>query len=373
MNILILSWRGIGHPKAGGAEVVTFEHAKGWVKAGHKVTLFTSFYKGAQVLDEIDGIKIIRSGGEALGVKFRAALYFLSGAHEKFDLVVDEFHGLPFLTPLYIRSRKLAFIHEVAKEVWRLNPWPKPFNLIPWIIGSSLEPLLFKLFYKNTPFITVSDSTKKDLMEWGIKNKKINVINNGVNSKKIKVIKEDKKTAIFLGALALDKGFPDAVTTFNHIHKKVGNNFQYWVVGKGDKEIVQQQKNVINKLGLQKSIKFWGFVDEDKKFELLSRAHILINPSIREGWGLVVIEAATVGTPTVGYNVPGLRDSIVNRKTGILVNDRTPEHLGDEIIKVLGDKGKYKKMSKNAIAWSKKFSWRKSTEASLKMLERISN
>src|SRR3989344_3656213 len=119
MNILILSWRGPGHPSAGGAEQVTLEHAKGWVKAGHDVTLFTSFFKDAKRKDLVEGIKIIRSGRQFFEVQFRAFLWYILAKHHKFDLVIDEFHGIPFFTPLYVRSRKLAFIHEVAKEVWK--------------------------------------------------------------------------------------------------------------------------------------------------------------------------------------------------------------------------------------------------------------
>lgn len=372
MNILILSWRGLNHPNAGGAEQSTFAHAKGWAKAGHKVTLFTSYYIGAKKEEEIDGVDIVRRGAQFIGVQLEAFKWYLFGSHKKFDLVVDEFHGIPFFTPLYVRTKKLAFIHEVTKEVWRLNPWPSPFNVAAFIIGSVSEPLIFKYLYFNIPFMTVSESTKKDLISWGIPEKNVNVIHNGFDKPPINKSfeKEQKKTIIFLGALSRDKGIEDALKIFSRLDR-ISSDWQFWVAGKGAAGYLRGLKQLAQKLDIDRKVQFWGFVSDEKKFELLSRAHVLINPSIREGWGFVVIEAASVGTPTVAYNVPGLRDSIVDGKTGILCSKNTIEDLSENVLKLLGDKKIYERMCKNAIFWSKNFSWQKASKQSIKLIESL--
>ena len=120
------------------------------------------------------------------------------------------------------------------------------------------------------------------------------------------------------------------------------------------------------------SIKFWGYVDERKKYEFLSRAHLLINPSIHEGWGLVVIEAAAVGTPTVAFNVAGLRDSILNGKTGVLCK-LSPQVMAQEINKLMEDKKEYDKLSNNAVVWSRNFTWEKATKESLNLIKEVVN
>src|SRR4029453_4086976 len=56
-------------------------------------------------------------------------------------------------------------------------------------------------------------------------------------------------------------------------------------------------------------ITFHGRVSEEEKHDLMARAHVHLAASVREGWGLVVTEAAALGTPTIAYDVPGLRDS----------------------------------------------------------------
>ena len=372
MNILILSWRSPGHPNAGGAEAVTFEHAKAWVKAGHQVVWFSSEFKGGKVQEVKDGIIIIRRGDYILGVRLQALIWYFFGKHPKFDLIVDEFHGLPFFTPLFVRARKLAFIHEVAREVWKYNPWPEPFNLLPSVLGTIFEPWIFRVFYKNVPFMTVSNSTKNDLINWGISRGSITVINNGVSLILPRQLpaKEAKKTVLFLGAISEDKGTFDAVRIFGEIERK-DDAWQYWIVGYGTAENVKKIKNLAREIGISDKMKYWGYVNDKKKFELLARAHVLVNPSVHEGWGLVNIEANSVGTPVVGYNVHGLRDSVKNEKTGILVSKGDFRKLAEEILNLVRNKEKYESMQKNAIKWSKAFSWDKSVRKSVELIENL--
>lgn len=373
MNILIFSWRGPGHPHAGGAEKVTHEYAKGWVKAGHKVTLFTSDYTGCKPLEIIDEVLIIRRGSQILKVHLHAFLWYINGRREKFDLVIDQFHGIPFFTPLFVGVKKLAFIHEVTKEIWRLNPLPMPFNLIPTIFGTFCEPFIFRLLYKNIPFMTGSDSTKKDLINWGIPEDCINIIPYGLEKSPLEKIpsKETKKTFIFLGALARDKGIEEALKAFALINSKIAN-LEFWVVGKGEKQYTKYLKIKSKELGLEKNMKFWGYVDNKLKYLLLAKAHLLINPSFREGWSLVVMEAASVGTPTVGFDVPGLRDSIINGKTGIL-SSKDPVNLASKVLELMKDNDKYEILSKNCLNWAKRFSWKKSVNLSLKLIDNLVN
>lgn len=370
MRILIFSWRGPGHPNAGGAEISTHEHAKGWVKMGHEVTLFTSIYQGGKEEEVVDGVRVIRFGSQVLGVHWEAFKWYLFKNKQKFDLVIDQFHGIPFFTPLYVRTKKLAFIHEVAKEVWRLNPWRGPINLLPRI-GEVIEPLIFKTLYKNIPFMTVSESTKTDLIDWGIPEENIKVVFNGINIIYPKANKkEDINTLIFLGALSRDKGVEEAIEVFSEVRQKYDKKkINFWIVGKSDPDYLLHLKNKVKRQGIEKDVKFFGFVSEQEKFKLLSLSHILVNTSVREGWGLVVIEAAAVGTPTVAFNSPGLKDSIKDGVTGLLSKQNTVEQIALLTEKLLKDSDLYNRLSKESIKWSKNFDWQKSTKESVKILE----
>lgn len=362
MNILIFNWRDPKHPNAGGAEIATLEHAKYWTKKGHKVTWFSSSFIGNFSLEEfIDGVKIIRRSNQTLGVHIAAFFWYLFINKEKFDLVIDQFHGIPFFTPIYVRTKKLAYIHEVTKEVWRTNQLPKPLNLVPAFFGEITEKLIFMLFYKNIKFMTVSESTKKDLIEFGVKKDNIRVIYNGLHSIKLPNINKEKTpTVIYLGALAKDKGTDSVLELFDRL-KQRHKNWQFWIAGRGAFEYTERLKKA-------SYIKYFGFVTEKKKFELFRRAHIFVNPSIREGWGLTNLEANSQGTPVVGYNVPGVRDSVKNNKTGILVKKGRIDLLEKSVEKLISGKKIYKKISGNAEKWSGNFSWEEASRQSLEYI-----
>lgn len=371
MNILVFSWRDPLHPMGGGAEQVMHEHMKGWIAAGHSVTLFSSFVTNGKKVETLDGVQLIHSGRQLLDVQVRAFFWYLFRRHARFDLVVDQFHGIPFFVPLYVRVPKLAVVQEVAREVWLKNHLPKPFNYIFGAVGYFLEPLFFVL-YKNIPFMTGSESAKRDLISIGIPSKHITIVPHGV---KLKLptklpLKEKKKTVMFLGALAKDKGIENALRTFSLLSNK--GDYQFWVVGRAGHVYEEELKLFTEALGLSSKVRFFGFVSDTKKFDLLARAHILINPSIREGWGLVNIEANAVATPVVSYNSPGLVDSVQNGRNGIICKENTPTELAREIERVFSDPKKLKLLQKGAVLWSKNFDWKKSKALSLALIEKIS-
>ena len=164
MNILIFNWRDIKNPSSGGAEILTHEIAKFLVKKKNNVILFSSRFDGSAKKEIIDGVKIIREGKSV-------ARYFLQSVHFKafqrykrefagnIDLVIDEVHGLPFFTPLYIKEKKVALVCEVAGDLWI-----KMFGKLLGTIGKLIEIIYLRFIYRFTPFLTISHSAEKDLI-----------------------------------------------------------------------------------------------------------------------------------------------------------------------------------------------------------------
>ena len=333
MNILVFSWRDPKHPLAGGAEQSMHEHMKGWVEAGHNVTLFSSKNNNLNREEILDNVKIIRDGNQYLGVQINAFFYYFKNKNN-IDFVVDQFHGIPFFTPLYSSKPKLAVLQEVTKEVWFKNPLKFPLNLIIGFLGYISEPLIF-LFYKNTNFMVGSNSARKDLIKFGIKVENVTIVPHGVILPEIipdhKITKD--KVITFLGTLSEDKGIHDALKTFKILNKT--GNYEFWVIGKYEtKSYFDKIKSEVQEI----KVKFWGRVNEEQKFDLLSKTFLLINPSIREGWGLVNIEANVVGTPVVAYPSQGLVDSVKDGVSGVLTKNSTPENMAQEIEKLVIDK-----------------------------------
>lgn len=363
MHILVFNWRDPKNPKSGGAELVTMEHAKQWVKKGYKVTWFTSMFKNAKKEEKINGVNFIRKGNSIATYFFAPQFYFLS--KETYDIVVDEIHGIPYFTPLFVKKPKIAFIHEIAGVIWDYM-YPFPIN----ILGRLLEKYYFK-FYKHVFFWTDAESTKRELSVFGINEKNITVIPCPATNKSLTHLpnKEKKPTYIFVSRLVKMKGVEGVINAFENIVQKQ-KNAELWIVGGGGNSYVKDLKTIVRKKHLTKQVNFFGKVDEKKKLELMRKAHILLHASVKEGWGLVVLEAASQATPAVVYDVGGLRDSVQHDKTGIVVEENTPQDLANEAMKLFENTKKYKVFQKNCLYWSKSFTWGKSTTQSLQLLEK---
>ncbi len=368
MNILILNWRDIKNPKGGGAEVLTHEMAKRWVQAGHTVTQFAENFLGAQKGEIVDGVRIIRGGSadiRKIGLPVHAAAFFwyLRQERRSIDVVVDEIHGIPFFTPWYVRQRKVALLCEVAGRIWKVA-----FRFPGNFIGPFIEKHYFR-FYNNIHFLTISPSTQKELLLKGIKRNDITVLPMGLTlPQRIKIQSKEKSlTLIFVARLTKAKGIEDVLKTLA-ILKKTYPKVHLWIVGQGEQVFMRKIVAFVNRWHITDNVKFFGFVDQNKKFELMSKAHLLLVPSVKEGWGLTVPESGSVGTPSVAYDVEGLRDVIVNRKTGILTKP-TPEDMSRAIVKVVSDRFLYERLQKGARRLSSTYSWDKTAQAAMSVLQ----
>ncbi len=362
MKILVLNWRDIKNPAGGGAEILTHELAKGWIKTGHTVTIFSSSFKHSISEETIDDVSFVRKG-QWWNVHLLAFFYYLSH-HKNVDIIIDEVHWFPFFSALYARKKTIALTCEVANVLF--------FTLFPYpiaLICRGIEKIYLYL-YKNVPTMAISESTKKDLIKEGVNSKSITVIRMGLtlpkNLKKYK--KEKNSTFIYLARINKQKGIFDAIDAFAKINNEIKSSM-LWIVGSGEEEFVKQVRRKVEKLSLSSSVKFFGYVEDKKKFELLAKAHILLIPSAHEGWGLTVAEAASQMTPSIAYNVPGLKDTVINDSTGIIVKNNNPKELAKETIVLINDENKYKKFQKNGFGMAKKMNWNNTTKIALKVLK----
>lgn len=364
MNILVLNWRDPKNPKSGGAEIVTMEHAKAWVKKGHTVTWLTSKFNRAKNEEKIDGINIVRRGN-FITVLFFAPFFYLF-SKTKFDLVIDEIHGLPFFTPFYVKKPKIAFIHEVADEIWDYM-FPFPVSKI----GKLIEPIYFKV-YKNTKFWTDANSTIDDLVDKGIKRKNCIAINCPViNEPLINISNKEKiPTFIFVSRVVKMKGIEEVIRAFFYILREL-KDANLWIVGDGEKKYENELKETMHSYSIATKVKFFGHVSSRKKLELMKKAHLLLHASIKEGWGLVVIEAASQATPSVVYNVSGLKDSVKNGITGIVLDENNAKEMAKEVVNLIKDKKKYNRLRENALSWSKSLTWEIATKQSETLLNQV--
>lgn len=354
-NILIYNWRDIKNPDAGGAEVFTYEIAKRLVEKGHNITWFTAKFPGCQKEEIIDGIKIIRDGNKYT-VYLKAREYYKKYfSKQGFDIVIDEVNTIPFFTPKFVNNGEkiVVLIHQLAREFWFYET-KFPINYL----GRYFFEDRWLKNYVDIPTMTVSESTKKDLIDLGFKD--ISIIPEGINFKPLDCVGEKEKdpTFIFVGRLKKAKLPDHAIKAFELVKKEIPNA-KLWVVGNG------YYKKELEEMACD-GVTFFGSIDGKKKLELMSRAWAILVPGVREGWGLVVTEANAMGTPAIGYNVNGLRDSIKDEYTGFLC-DSNCESMAKKCIKFLNSDKEY--MFKNDLRSASLFDWDISTEKLMEIVE----
>ncbi len=342
----------------GGAEVFTMEIAKRLVHRGHNVVLFTSEFPGSSRAENADGVRIVRAGSKYSVHSHAKKFYRDATAKSRFDIIIDGINTRPFLTPSFANHGETLFalIFQLAREYWFYET-PFPIALIGYFFLERkwLRP------YRDLPTITISKSTQDDLLQMRFKRVFKVPVGTNVRLGSNAASKADYPAIIFDGRLGKAKRPDHVLKAFRLVKRKVRDS-QLWIVGDGP-----MKKRLLERA--EEGITFFGGIEHPKRIELLEKSWVLVNPSIREGFGINIINANAVGTPAIGYDVPGLRDSIVPGSTGLLVKNGDINSLADALIKVISDESLRTSLSKNAFQYSKLFSWDESARQFLEIIE----
>jgi glycosyltransferase involved in cell wall biosynthesis len=357
MKILWFNWRCWLNPDMGGAEVFTREVSKRWVEAGNDVTLFTAEFPGSKKEEVAQGVRIVRSGGRFLVYHQAKKFYVERFKKQNFDVVIDEINTVPFFTPRFVENGEkiVALIHQLAREYWFYET-SFPVNYL----GHYLLENRWLRNYLDVPTVTVSNSTQRDLIDFGFKH--VFIVPEGLNFQPLEALPEKSRTVIvFVGRLKRAKRPDHALLAFRRVKKEIPDA-ELWFLGDGPFIKVLKKKGV-------DGVRFFGHLSNLERRNLIQQSSVLVNPSIREGWGLNVIEANALGVPAVAYDVPGLRDSVKDCETGLLAKNGVIDDLSDKIICILKDQALRKDLSRNALKYSKEFNWDKTAAELLNVLK----
>ena len=368
MDILFLNWKDLKNPDVGGAEIIVYEMARRLVGQGHSVTWFCRSYPNAKELDEYDGIKIIRRGN-LLSVYWEAFRYY-SSLGVKPDKVIDCVNTICWQTPLYVpKSDRVMLVNQLAKEVF-FYELPFPLSYLAY----GFEWLEY-LTYKTTNVICYAQSTKKDLETFGLSHKNISIFPLGLDHQRYNVGKKSKEPLfVFVARMARMKR-PDLCVEAMSIVAKVYPAAQLAMIGYGPMEEYLSQRitqlNLENTISLvNKDALFFKKNMKDKKIWYMQQAWALLLPSVKEGWGMVVTEAASCGTLSIVTDVTGLRDSVQNDVTGMYISSSpTKEELASRMIAIIENKKLREKLSKKAKENADLFTWEKSYREFLRLLK----
>ena len=355
MHIIWFNWKDRRNPQAGGAELVTEELAQRLVQDGHTVTLVVAGFHGAPAGEVVHGVQVVRVGSR-YSVYWKAYRYYVRSHRDTADLVIDEMNTIPFFASWYARKPTFLFVHQLARQIWFYESW-FPLN----VIGYLLEPVYLWLL-RASRVITVSESTKRDLMRFGFRADRISIISEGLDSE-LEPLTQQALAAIqkFPQPILLSLGAIRPMKRTHHIGKAFEiakqeiPKLQLIVAGAAVGRYGKRVLRMIERSPYASSISYRGPVSREEKIKLLQCSHLLCATSVKEGWGLIVTEAASQGTPAVVYDVDGLRDSVKDEVTGVVCKNKTPSGLAKGVVVMLGaatSSAAYVVMREKARKWS---------------------
>lgn len=361
MRIAFLSWRDLTHPEGGGAERYAQTVCAGLAARGHDVTLLAASHPGAAATEQLDGYRILRQGGRAsVYPRSVARLRRLERTEGAFDAVVDVQNGLPFFSRLGTRSPVVLLVHHVHKE-----QWPVVFGRVMASTGWFLESRVAPLVYRGCQYVAVSGRTRDELAEHGVDPAHVSVIHNGTEAPVSRRPRSAHPTLVVLGRLVPTKRVEIAIDAVQMLRHRFPD-IRLRVIGDGwwRENLVQH----VAEVKAQDCVDILGFVDEQTKDRELAQAWVSLAPSIKEGWGLNVIEAAGHGVPTVAFHgAGGLSESVIDGCTGLLA--QTPADYVLSIARLLADHSLREQMGAAAQAHAAGFSWEQTVDRWEELLE----
>jgi glycosyltransferase involved in cell wall biosynthesis len=298
-RILFVAWRDLANRRAGGSEVLVDSLAAGMTSRGHEVTLLCGGPSAPRPYP------VIRSGG-TYSQFVRAPLAYARRLRAS-DLVVEVCNGMPFLTPMWCGRPQICLVNHMHTDLWRMM-FPRPAAAM----GQFAESRVMPWAHRHNLFLTVSNSTADSLREIGVADERIRQICNGVVQPDPLTPRSAEPLFLALGRLTEYKRIDLLLRLWERVRQVVGGTLV--IAGDGPERArleAQAGPDVV----------FAGRVSEEEKHRLLCSAWMLLHPALVEGWGIVIAEAAIRGTPAIGFDVAGLRDSVVNGQTGLLVRN----------------------------------------------------
>lgn len=364
MRIAFLSWRDFTHPEGGGAEHYLETIAAQLAARGHAVTIYCAAHGEALGREVRNGVTYLRQGGR-LSV-YPASLWALrrdERRHGRYDVVVDTQNGIPFFSPWATKSPVVVLLHHVHRE-----QWPVIFGPVAARIGWFVESILSPRVYRRHQYVTVSGRTKEELSGLGVDRDRVAVIHNGTDAPlALGVERSPHPTLVVLGRLVPHKRVEHAIDVLARL-RPTHPGLRLRVIGHGwwHDRIAEHAAAS----GVADDVALLGFVDERTKHAELAAGWVALAPSVKEGWGLCVVEAASHGVPTVAYrDAGGLSESIVDGRTGALVADL--DEMTREVARLLAAAGAREEMGSHARDYAQQFTWTSTADYWERLLEHV--
>jgi glycosyltransferase involved in cell wall biosynthesis len=352
LHLVAVNFRDPAHPEAGGAELHLEHILLEAVRRGHRVTWLAAGFPGGAPAAEHQGIRILRRGtwwsfGAAVPGVLRRELN-----HPPPDLVIEDINKIPCFTPWFTRAPVAVIVpHLFGATAFREASLPVALTVV------ALESLIPSV-YRRSRFVAISESTRDDLARRGIAPARVAVVHCGLDHQSYRpdpaVQKSATPTVLYIGRVRRYKGVDWVMRALPGVLARVPGA-RLTVVGDGPYRPALER--AARQMGIAGSVEFAGFLPLAEKVRRLREAWVLVQPSPKEGWGLTVVEAGACGTAVVAADSPGLRDSVRDGETGLLVPWGDDARLAAALARVLEDRALRERLGTAGIAWAHRFQW----------------
>lgn len=366
LRVLVVNWQDRENPQAGGAEEHLHQTFGRLARRGHEVTLLVSGWPGAPSRVRLDGMDVHRTGGRHTFSMAAPWTYRRRLGDRLFDVVVEDLNKVPLFTPAWTTRPVVLLVHHLFGAT-AFQEASLPVAAATWLLERPVPRA-----FRDRAVVAVSESTRRDLVSRGMDARRIDVVPNGIDldtyTPEPAVERFPEPTLLYLGRLKRYKRVDLVLRAVAALAGR-GVPVRLLVGGKGDH--LRELRALAEELGIADRVDFLGFVSEERKLELFRRSWLHVLTSPKEGWGITNLEAAACGTPTVASDAPGLRDSVVDGRTGFLVPHGDVEALANRIGTLLADPAMRARMGREACAFAARFSWDASALAMESVLLRV--
>jgi glycosyltransferase involved in cell wall biosynthesis len=362
-KVVVLSRRNITHPRAGGASRYVHEIFRRLARK-YDIIVLSEGAPTSQPIQEIQGLTYINIQGSFL--RLRLPLYYLRSLAKDTDILIDNADvAIPWLSPLFGKKPAITIVHQLVREIF--------YEELPRILAAAgyfSEPAIYRL-YSRSSIVAMSNSTAQGLRELGIPDDRIRIIGPGCpypTNERVPLVARSHNMIGCVSRLMRYKGVQFAIRSIAQIADDFPD-IRLEIAGSGPYE--PQLRKLAQDLKVDPKVTFLGRVSEERKLKLYRESRAIILSSIREGYGLSVIEANAFGTPAIGWDVPGLRDSIIDNETGLLASFPHEQDLARQIHQILIDDSTWLRMSERAWKWAHDHSWDHSAREFEDMIESV--
>jgi glycosyltransferase involved in cell wall biosynthesis len=362
-RVHLLSWRDLADVEAGGSEVHAANVARLWAEAGLDVTIRTSYAQGQPKTVQRDGYRVVRKAGRYL-VFPRSVAAELAGRMGPRDALVEYWNGMPFFSPIWERHPSIVVLHHVHAEMWKMVLGDENPKLAA--AGEAVERRLAPLLYRRSRIVTLSQSSKDDIVEqMGISPDRIDICLPGVDPRfSPGGTKAERPLVVAVGRLVPVKRYDLLLAACHRARQTIGD-LELVIVGDGYER--PGLSELVRELDAESWVTFAGHLRDGEVVDLYRRAWVVASASAREGWGMALTEAGACGTPAVATRIPGHADAVRDGVSGVLT-EGTADGLAAGLVEVLGDERRRADLTAGALARAAELSWERTATGMMRAL-----